>query len=87
MSELNITGLKPGQNYRIIFQIPGVHYKPRETIMRYLGHDVMGHNELSFDLRPVAGTQSIKIDWIMEVWETDKPVFEPVIYRGEVRVF
>lgn len=75
--------MKPGQFYRIIFRIPGVHNKPREAVFKFLAETA---TEYDFNARPLAGTTTIEKKFVLEMYESQGPVMLPRIYRGEVRV-
>lgn len=72
-----------GQNYEIIYMIPGVHKKPRITIMTFMEMDPdNASGDLFFSLRPKAGTQQIHSSWIYRIEPTDKPVEFARMKRG-----
>jgi hypothetical protein len=73
----------PGKNYRVIYQIPSTHQKPREAVMTFLGHNAEAvWTKYSFSLRPSAGTQEIDTTWVREIWSTTREVMAPRIFRG-----
>jgi hypothetical protein len=82
---LRVEGLSVGRLYRIIYRNP-LDKLPRQMIAKYMGQEDSA-DTLFFNLRPIAGTQAIKIEWIQQLWETDQIVAAPTIYRGETRVF
>lgn len=53
--------LSPGSKYRITYQIPGVHRKPREAVLRYMDRD---GDRVIFDGRPAVGTTTIDAECI-----------------------
>lgn len=65
--------LVPGRKYRLRTMIPGVERRPREHVLLFMSQEqstVAGKTILFFSARPVAGTQQIPADWIIE----DSPV-------------
>jgi hypothetical protein len=84
MSDLRVEGLKVGQRYRVIFHVPGFKL-PRQMVAEYM--DQKDNVSLFFNLRPVAGTQELNVEWVKQMWETAQPIMTPMIYRGETRVF
>jgi hypothetical protein len=90
-SPLNYEKLTVGQHYRVRYQNP-TEQLPREMIASYIGcnfkdEDAEVVTEILFSLRPVAGTTTLPIGWLLEMWETDQPISGPSIFRGETRVF
>lgn len=70
--------MTPGQNYRLIFQVPDARL-PREAVLRFLDAD---GNRYRFDARPEAGTQTIERANITYMRETNDPILLPRPYRG-----
>jgi hypothetical protein len=75
--------MKRGQRYRVVYLIPGVHRKHHEFVADFLDESDL---EYSFSGRPEFGTTSVEKEHVHEIWETDRPISHPVIYRGETRV-
>ena len=76
--------MEVGQKYEIITHpIPGVWLKPRRFIGVYLGTSEDGR-EVSFSLRPLAGTTSMREEHISSasVVNPITPPKLPEIYRG-----
>lgn len=71
---MNLDQLQQGQRYRVVMQVPGVWIVPRQAVMKYLWRD---GNRLSFDLRPLAGTQEIEAKHIVAIEPTQLPLQEP----------
>jgi hypothetical protein len=71
----------PGQRYKIIFQIPDVHRKPRVAVVRFLRKLSGPNGILLFDIRPIAGTQEMHPEWIYAAVRTDDKVMAPKIWR------
>jgi hypothetical protein len=84
-SPLRVEGLKVDRMYRIIYRIP-TDRLARQMIAKYMGQEDSA-DSLFFNLRPIAGTQAVKIEYIQQLWETDQTVAAPTIYRGETRVY
>lgn len=74
---------KQGQNYRVIYQIP-TDRLPRVMVATFLEAT---DTSLVFSLRPLAGTQELRFEWIKEIWTTTAIVAEPQIYRTETRMY
>lgn len=60
--------LIPGRKYRIIHQSPSQRY-PRVSVMRLIGDSELDDAWL-FDARPLAGTQTLPKEWMIECSET-----------------
>lgn len=74
-----------GRRVRIVYFLPGVHRKPYEIVADYLAFD---HDSNTHVLsgRPKFGTAQIDAENVHEMWETDRPIEHPHIYRGETRI-
>lgn len=83
--ELLVSGLKPGQRYRIVFIQEGAQLL-REAVLTYVG-TTGDESILAFSARPLNGTVNIETAKVRELWETERPLLLPDIYRGETRVF
>lgn len=60
--------LEIGRWYRIVYRIEGVYNVPRVAVMQYLGTQTRGPlTELIFNLRPLAGTQSLEPRWVIGI--------------------
>jgi hypothetical protein len=60
--------LEIGRWYRIVYRIEGIHNVPRVAVMQYLGTQARGPlTELIFNLRPLAGTQSLEPRWLIGI--------------------
>jgi len=55
-----------GKMYRVVHKAP-TEKLPRESAMGYLGEDPNGY--LSFNARPLAGTQAMPKSWILSITE------------------
>lgn len=66
--------LEPGRRYRVVMVIPGVWNAPRTAVMGFLG---MNGTNLSFNLRPVAGTQELDPQYIRLIQPTEDEVHAP----------
>lgn len=86
MSELMPHKMQNGRTYRVVYKNPSDRL-PREMIGNFMGSDEPPRIDLYFDLRPIAGTTRVPIEWVLEVWESDREMQIPTIYRGETRVF
>lgn len=69
--------------YRVVYRDPGLRL-PREIVGRFLG---ASEHRVYWDLRPEWGTVVVPRDWILEIWETDRELSAPQVYRGERRMF
>lgn len=63
-----------GVRYRVVYQVPGVHRKPRVMIGVYLGP---GGGGLEFSLRPEAGTTAIQRAHIISASQTLGKIHTP----------
>ena len=74
---------QPGQRYKILYQIPGVHQKPRIAVMEFMAFEpnTLHGDDLVFSLRPLAGTQTLKSRWIISAEQTIRPVMAGKIWR------
>jgi hypothetical protein len=63
--------LREGYEYEIISMVQGVQRYPRKSRMSYLGIH-RGTNELQFNARPAAGTQTIRSQNLVEIHEVGK---------------
>lgn len=68
-----------GEKYKVIFQIPGVHKKPRVAVMKFLGTSL---HHYYFDLRPLAGTQEVEKKHVLHTQLTVEDLMVPKIYDG-----
>jgi hypothetical protein len=75
--------VNPGDKYRIIYHVSGTNQKPREAVFRYVGENA---TQFIFNARPLGGTQTLNRNWIIAIYETERPLQLPIIHRDEVRV-
>jgi len=66
--------------YQVVFQLDGQR-KPRVFIGTYMGDDVFGYAQ--FNMRPTAGTGSLRREYIISVKPVDKRTqhTQPTILR------
>ena len=62
--------LTPGQRLRVLHRSETQKYT-RESVMIFLEKI---DNQLVFSARPVAGTQTLPVSWIIGVWPTSEPI-------------
>lgn len=82
-SPIRTEALEVGRNYRVIYHNPDNRLS-REMVAAFLEAE---EKVMYFDLRPLAGNTAVLIEWIQEIWTTDKQKMIPTIYRGETRVY
>jgi len=72
------TRLLSGHQYKVRYQVPGLHKKPREMVATYLSFDEKSNGKKTyfFSGRPEFGTTEIDQEhvlWWMEMEENIKP--------------
>lgn len=70
--------MQQGGRYRVTFMMSN-NRTPRVAVMKYLGQNSSG--ELCFDLRPHAGTQTIRELHIISAAQTEEPLSLPRTMR------
>ena len=66
---MQVSEMVPYSWYDVTFQVPGVHRKPRQMRAQFLGTRQYTEDwtEVSFSLRPMAGTQSLSAKHITNI--------------------
>lgn len=77
-----VLNIVKGTRVRVVYQIAGLQ-KPREIVADAIDAD---DRTLWLSGRPKFGTTQIPLNQVLEVWETDRDIAHPVIYRGETRL-
>jgi hypothetical protein len=57
--------MEPGVKYLVIHQSPSQRFA-RASVLKFLGQDT--GEIMSFDARPVAGTQNLPRSWVKSIW-------------------
>lgn len=60
------TDVIPGKVYEIRWRGPSQRYD-RRSVLRFIGTSTMDESALVFDARPLAGTQVMLSEWILEI--------------------
>lgn len=52
--------------YEVTYQIPGIHKRPQVMTAQFLGiHGSEPYREYIFNLRPLAGTQALRVEYMI----------------------
>jgi hypothetical protein len=83
---MNWADAMPGRRYKILYQIPGVQRLPRVAVMTFVSfeRDKLAGDQVIMSLRPLSGTQNVKVRWIKRAEPTNESIQIPKIWRGGV---